>query len=238
MIKLAVNGCMGKMGNRTVELAGLDSDFKIVLALESKNHEAIGSRINNLTVCGDVTQIKQADVVIDFSSNTGVRELLPPAVAFKKALVIGTTGLSEQELAEVKDAAEFIPILFSPNMSLGVNLLFKLVAEAAEKLKAYKIGITEAHHVHKKDAPSGTAKKLAEILEAKCGKKIENIRSIREGEIIGDHEVRFESGQDVIILKHSAKTRDIFVLGALAAAKWAIKQPKGLYSMQDVLGKY
>ncbi|MFH2144938.1 MAG: 4-hydroxy-tetrahydrodipicolinate reductase [Candidatus Omnitrophota bacterium] len=238
MIKLAINGCMGKMGNRTVELAGLDSDFKIVLALESKNHEAIGSRINNnLTVGSDVTQIKQADVVIDFSSGAGVLGLLEHAVSFKKALVIGTTGLSEQELAEVKGAAGSIPILFSPNMSLGVNLLFKLVAEAAEKLKAYKIEITEAHHVHKKDAPSGTAKKLAEILEAKCGKKIENIRSIREGEIIGDHEVRFESGQDVIILKHSAKTRDIFVLGALAAAKWVVKQPKGLYSMQDVLGK-
>jgi len=128
--------------------------------------------------------------------------------------------------------------MLSPNMSLGVNVLFRLVKEAAQKLGAgYKVDIVEAHHVHKQDAPSGTAKRLAELIKRAPGreKKEVKIESIREGEIMGEHQVRFEGTQDTITLKHSAKTRDIFAQGALEAAKFIAKQKPGLYDIQDII---
>ncbi len=150
-------------------------------------------------------------------------------------MVIGTTGLTDAQTKEIEVAANKLPIVFSTNMSIGVNLLFKLVKETAAKLsKDYSVRIIEAHHIHKKDAPSGTAKHLAAIV-GNTGFKVADIKSIREGEIIGDHEVVFDSGVDTIRLSHSAKTRDIFAKGALAAAKWLVKKKPGLYSMQDVL---
>jgi 4-hydroxy-tetrahydrodipicolinate reductase len=154
-------------------------------------------------------------------------------------VVIGTTGLNPQQIERVKQAATIIPVVFSPNMSLGVNLIFRLVKQAAQKLpRDYQVDIKEAHHVHKKDAPSGTAKRLAELIKQIPGRENGKIKidSIREGEIIGEHQVRFDGPQDTIIVKHSAKTRDIFAQGALEAAKFVIRQKPGLYDMQDVIG--
>jgi len=223
MIRLVVSGCCGKMGKRIIALARADKEFKIVGAIEiGDNPEAI----------------KEADALIEFTNPAATCEHLALALKYKKAVVIGTTGLENAQLKKIKQAAGKIPVVFSPNMSLGVNVLFRLVKEAAQKLGAgYKVDIVEAHHVHKKDAPSGTAKRLAELIKQAPGHKKEKVKidSIREGEIVGEHQVRFESTQDMITIKHSAKTRDIFARGALAAARFAVKQKPGLYDMQDII---
>jgi 4-hydroxy-tetrahydrodipicolinate reductase len=151
-------------------------------------------------------------------------------------MVIGTTGLDDATRQKIKAAARHIAIVFSPNMSVGVNLLFRLLKVAAGTLKNYAASIQETHHIHKKDAPSGTAKRMAEILiEQGFNIKPEDIKSDRYDEIVGDHKVLFESEVDRIELSHSAKTRDIFVEGALKAAQWVVGKEPGLYSMDDVL---
>ena len=152
-------------------------------------------------------------------------------------MVIGTTGLSKDQAAMIKKASSKIAIVFSSNMSVGVNLAFALIRQTAKVTgKNYAIHLTETHHVHKKDAPSGTAKTMAEIAEESAKIKVSNIDAIREGEVIGDHEIIFESPVDRIGISHHAKTRDIFAEGSLVAAKFLAKQSKGLFNMQDVLG--
>ena len=151
-------------------------------------------------------------------------------------MVIGTTGLDKKAKDKISEVAKVIPIVFSPNMSIGVNILFRLLKIAAGTLKNYQAGIQEVHHVHKKDAPSGTAKRIAEIInEQGFNIKIEDIKADRYDEIIGDHKVVFESEVDKLELSHSAKTRDIFAQGALLAAGWIVGKSLGLYSMDDVL---
>jgi len=236
MIKLAISGCLGKMGRRINELSKLDKVFKVVTLLEMSGHPELEANLDGVVVSDDLNNLKQAQVLIEFTSPDATMLHLKKCVELKKAIVIGTTGLSDIQKEEIKKAAKKIPVVFSPNMSVGVNLLLKLVRVAASKLSSeYKVSITEAHHVHKKDAPSGTAKQLAEVIEKERGEKVSDIKSLREGEIVGDHEVLFESSVDTIRLSHSAKTRDIFAKGALVAAKWVAKKKSGLYSMQDIL---
>lgn len=237
MIKLAINGCCGKMGRRILELAHADSRFNVVLALEKKGHPEINSKIKELIIADDSNLIKNADVAIDFTAPESTMDILKAALKHKKALVIGTTGLNAEQIKKIKEDSAVIPIVFSPNMSVGVNVLFRLVREAVAKLKDYRVNIVETHHIHKKDAPSGTAKNLAEIIKAKTKKEVTDIKSIRKDEIVGDHEVKFESDADSIVLSHSAKTRDIFAKGAIEAAAWVKSQKFGLFNMQDVLGK-
>jgi len=237
MIRLAVSGALGKMGSRIIALAGKETDLKVVVCLESKDNPEIGKQVNDVKVTADTNSIKEADVLMEFTTPEATMEHVEYAIRFRKPMVIGTTGLSEEEKKQIKQLSKMIPIVLSPNMSVGVNVLFKIVKEAALKLSHYKVSIVEAHHVHKKDSPSGTAKRLAEIVEDASKTKVSDIRSIREGEIVGDHEVIFESPFDKIRLSHSAKTRDILAQGALQAARWIIQKKAGLYDMQDVLGK-
>ncbi|MBN2097497.1 MAG: 4-hydroxy-tetrahydrodipicolinate reductase [Candidatus Omnitrophica bacterium] len=247
MIKLAVSGCCGKMGRRIVALAGADKAVQLVGALEQPGHPAIGKKLSDVlvipgfdfNVVSNPEILKDADVLIEFTNPATTVEHLISAVKYKKTMVIGTTGLELPQLEKIKQASTKIPILFSPNMSLGVNLVFRLVKELAEKLtREYQVDITEVHHVHKLDAPSGTAKRLMEIIKEMPEWENEHIKidSIREGEIVGDHQVHFSSPGDSIIIKHSAKTRNIFAQGALIAAKFIIQQKPGLYDMQDVIG--
>jgi len=237
-IKLGVSGACGKMGTRILALAGSDLDFKVSLALDRPGHPQIGEKISGIEVASDRALLKTIDCLIDFSSPEATLANLEDCARFKKAIVIGTTGFSQEQKQEIARRAKEIPVVFSPNMSIGVNLLFALVKDAAAALPDdYKISIVEAHHVHKKDAPSGTAKFLAEIIEDARGERPEDIKSIREGEIVGDHDVIFESSVDTIVLRHHAKTRDIFVQGALKAAKFIVTKKKGLFGMQDVLCK-
>jgi len=238
MIKLAISGCRGKMGQRISKLAGADKEFEIVTLLERKNHPDVGTDVGNIRIGDSLDNIKDADVLIDFTAPEATIENLNVCVKHKKPIVIGTTGLAAEQQDEIKAASQEIPIVLSPNMSVGVNLLFKLVKEAAKKLsKDYKVSIKEAHHIHKKDSPSGTAKKLAEIVEGVRGGEVGDINSIREGDIVGDHEIIFDSEWDIIKLSHSAKTRDIFAQGALIAAKWIVDKKSGLFNMQDILNE-
>ncbi|MDD5006017.1 MAG: 4-hydroxy-tetrahydrodipicolinate reductase [Candidatus Omnitrophica bacterium] len=236
MIKLAISGSRGKMGQRIINVAQADKDFKIVTLLERKGHIDIGIKVNGAKVTDDIEEIKNSDVLVEFTTPEATMEHLKICLKYKKPMVIGTTGLSPEQKKDIESASKEIAIVLSPNMSLGVNLLFKLIEEAANKLsKDYRVGITEAHHAHKKDAPSGTAKKIADIIEEARKEQVKDIKSIREGEIVGDHEVVFESQFDTIKISHFAKTRDIFAKGALSAAKWVIHKKKGLFSTQDIL---
>jgi len=236
MIKVGVSGAGGKMGKRIIALASDSKDLKVVFGLEDKNHPQVGKTIDKVEINADLSSIETCDCLIDFSAPSATLEYLDYAVKFGKSMVIGTTGLDKAAEDKIRQAAKSIPIVFSPNMSVGVNLLFKLLKIAANTLKNYQASIQEAHHIHKKDAPSGTAKKIAEIInEGGFNIKIEDIKADRYDAIIGDHEVVFESAVDKLKLSHSAKTRDIFVQGALLAAEWIVGKKAGLYSMEDVL---
>jgi 4-hydroxy-tetrahydrodipicolinate reductase len=237
MTKLAITGCCGRMGQRIYAFAKNDKAFSIVALLDRPDHPDMGKVIDGVTITSDLSVLKKADVLIDFTLPEPTEKNLEACLAAKTKIVIGTTGLSDLQLKKIKTAAQKIPIVQSTNMSVGVNIFFKLTKLLAEKTGSnYNIRIVEAHHVHKKDAPSGTAKTLAQIIETAKKIHISDIQSIREGEIVGDHDVIFESDVDTITLRHHAKTRDIFAEGALVAAKFISKKKSGLYNMHDVLG--
>ena len=222
MIKICVSGSKGKMGSSVIALAKDDGE------LEVSGQFDIGEEAG--------PAIEGCDCLVEFTSPQATMEHLELCEKHKKAIVLGTTGLSEDEQAKIKDVSTKIPIVFSPNMSVGVNLLFKVVSLAGKVLgPEYHVEIVEAHHVHKKDTPSGTAKELARIVKDVKGDARTPIESVREGEIVGEHTITFESDVDTIEITHSAKTRDIFAKGALVAAKFIVGKKNGLYTMQDVL---
>lgn len=236
MIKLAITGCCGRMGQRIYALAKNDKNFSIVALLDRSDHPDMGKVVDGLTITSDLSILKKADVLIDFTLPEPTEQNLEACLKSKTKIVIGTTGLSDLQLKKIKAAAKKVPIVQSTNMSVGVNVLFKLTKLLSEKTGSnYNVRIVEAHHIHKKDAPSGTAKTLAQVIEKAKKITVSDIQSIREGEIVGDHDVIFESDVDTITLSHHAKTRDIFAEGALVAAKFITKKKTGLYTMQDVL---
>ncbi len=206
MIKLAVSGCQGRMGQSITRLALADSAFKLTTLLEHKDHPKANETVGDLKISTDNSTLRGADTLIEFTTPEATAANIQACVQCGVKMVIGTTGLQLEQIEAIRKASEKIPIIFASNMSVGVNILFKLTQIAAEKTgTSYTINMSEAHHVHKKDAPSGTAKTLAEIAEKASGTKVENIESIREGEIIGDHAVVFESEEDMISVSHHAK---------------------------------
>ncbi len=236
MIKLAISGCQGRMGMRILNLAQEDDDFKIATLLEKPNHPAINGLVNKVSITSDPATLKNADVLIEFTSPEATIRHLEYCKKFGVKMVIGTTGLTEEQIQEIAEATTEIPIVLASNMSVGVNVLFSLVREVAQKVgDSYDVRIEETHHIHKKDAPSGTAKTLAKIIKEVTGRKVKDIKAKREGEVVGDHTITFESNVDTITLSHHAKTRDIFAKGALVAAKFIAKKKNGLFSMEDVL---
>ena len=237
MIKLGVAGVCGKMGRRICELAGYDKDFDLTLALEKKGTPMIGRDIGRLKISSSLDGMFLIDVFVDFTSPEAADATIDYAAKYKKPLVLGTTGLSDEQVRKVEDASKVIPIVFSPNMSIGVNTLFAILPEIAQRLgKDYSVEIVEAHHKAKKDAPSGTAKKLAQVIEGSTGQKVP-MHAVRLGDIVGDHTVIFCGNSERIEIKHQAHSRDLFVVGALKAAKWVVGKAPGLYTMQDVLKK-
>ena len=234
MIRIVVSGALGRMGKRIIALAEKNRNLKIAGKLEKDRHPDSG-------IINDLRKItSDYDCIIEFTTPEATLAHLKVATERKKAMVIGTTGLSDEEINVIREASKAIPILFSPNMSVGVNVLFSLIGKTAEILGGeYKVRIEESHHIHKKDKPSGTTKLMVKIVREKSGKADMAdipVESIREGEIIGDHDIIFESEVDTLKISHSAKTRDIFALGALKAAEFIVGKEKGLYSMPDVLG--
>ena len=237
MIKLGVTGVCGKMGRRIFELASCDKDFELTLALEKKGTPAIGRDIGKLKISSTIDGLFLCDVLVDFTTPEATEANLDYVAKYKKALVLGTTGLSESQVKKVEEIANVVPVVFSPNMAIGVNVLFTMLPQIAKKLGPdYGIEIVEAHHKTKKDAPSGTAKRMIEVLAEAAGKQIP-AHAIRLGDIVGDHTVIFCGNSERIEIKHQAHSRDLFAVGALRAAKWISGKPAGLYSMQDVLNK-
>ena len=217
-------GAAGRMGKTIVELANADPAIEITAQCD------LGDSIE--------PAMKSCDVAIDFSIPDAINEICRAALKNGKSLVIGTTGHSQQQRQLIKEAARTLPIVFASNFSVGVNVLFWLTRKAAELLaRDFNPEIIEKHHKMKKDAPSGTAKTLAEILKAV--QKIRDeipIQSIREGEVVGEHIAIFTGPGERLELTHRAESREIFARGALRAGKWIVGKPPGLYSMQDVLG--
>jgi 4-hydroxy-tetrahydrodipicolinate reductase len=235
MIKLGIAGVCGRMGRRIFELAFLYKEFELTLALEKKGTPMIGRDLGKLKVSSSSDGIFLIDVFVDFTTPEAAETNLDYVAKYKKALVLGTTGLNDAQLKKVEEVSKIVPIVFSPNMSIGVNALFAVLPEIARRLGPdYSIEIVEAHHRKKLDAPSGTAKKLGAIL-ADATKREIPIHAIRLGDIVGDHTIIFCGNSERIEIKHQAHTRDLFAVGALKAAKWVFDKPAGLYSMQDVL---
>ncbi|MCX7010397.1 MAG: 4-hydroxy-tetrahydrodipicolinate reductase [Kiritimatiellaeota bacterium] len=217
-----------------------------------------GAGAAGILLSSDLAEVTPAcDVVIDFTSHQGASGNVARLASWRKAVVIGATGLNTEEKQMVAEAAQHIPIVMAPNMSLGVNLLFSLVQEAAAALagKGYDIEIIERHHRRKKDSPSGTALGLGEAAAAGCGWDLQQVavhgregivgerpaeqigfHAVRGGDFVGDHTVVFAADGESIELSHRATSRDTFALGALRAARWLEGTPAGLYTMQDVLG--
>jgi 4-hydroxy-tetrahydrodipicolinate reductase len=210
------------MGQTIVDLAKDDPKIDIVAQCD------LGDAIE--------PAIKDCDVAIDFSNAGAIEEICRIALQHRKALVIGTTGHSPEQRRLIEKSAESLAIVFASNFSVGVNALFALTRRAAEILGSeFAPEITETHHKMKKDAPSGTAKTLGEILKEAPEIEIP-IESIREGDVVGEHIVSFVGPGERLELTHRAGSREIFARGALRAAQWIVGKPAGLYSMQDVLG--
>jgi 4-hydroxy-tetrahydrodipicolinate reductase len=221
-VRVLLIGSKGRMGRTILQLAKNDPKMDIVAQCD------LGDAIE--------PAMKDCDVAIDFSHAGAIDEVCGAALQHRKALVIGTTGHSPEQRQSIEKTAGSLPIVFASNFSVGVNALFALTRRAAEILGSeFAPQIVETHHKMKKDAPSGTAKTLGEIL--KQALKIEvPIESIREGDVVGEHTVSFVGPGERIELTHQAGSREIFASGALRAAEWVVGKAAGLYSMQDVLG--
>jgi 4-hydroxy-tetrahydrodipicolinate reductase len=235
MIKLGITGACGKMGRRIYELAGMDKDFEVALALEKKGTPLIGKELGKIKVSSNLDGLFLVDVLVDFTLPEAADTHLDYVAKYRKAYVLGTTGLSQEQKNKVEEVSKVIPVVFSPNMAVGMNVLFSALPEIAKRLGPdYSVEIVEAHHKAKKDSPSGTAKRLAEVITQVTKKEIP-VHSLRLGDIFGDHQVIFCGNSERIEIKHQAHSRDLFAVGALKAAKWIAGKPAGLYSMQDVL---
>ena len=221
-VRALLIGAKGRMGRTIINLAKTDPKMEITGQCD------LGDRIE--------PAMKNCDVAIDFSNASAIEEVCSAAVNGRTALVIGTTGHSSGHRQLIENATRSLPIVFASNFSVGVNALFALTCRAAEILGSEFVArITETHHTNKKDAPSGTAKTLGELL-VQAGKSDVPIQSIREGEVVGEHTVVFVGPEERLELTHRAGSREIFARGALRAAGWVVGKPARLYSMQDVLG--
>ena len=252
-INLSITGCMGRMGQQLIKTSKKDKSFKIHSLTEYKT---INKKFNGLKPQLNTEEaFKNTDIIIDFTVPKCTFEVLKIASKLKKRIVIGTTGFTKKEEDLIKFYSKKIPILKAGNMSLGINLLMYLTEIATSSLgKKFLSKIYEVHHKHKKDYPSGTALMLGKGIAAgknknfykligkkylnkknfPYGNKI-NFNSIRKGEVIGEHEVKFSSGKEIITLNHEAFDRELYSDGALTASIWLMKKKPGLYSMRDLL---
>jgi 4-hydroxy-tetrahydrodipicolinate reductase len=264
-MRIAVSGAAGRMGKRILALAHDRSDIEISGALEGPANPALGSDAGEIAGIGrlgvpitaDVEAVlKECDVLIEFSAPAASVEHVKAAAAAGKAIVVGTTGFSEDQKQDLARAGNRARCLVAPNMSMGVNLLFSLVEKVARVLgDGYDVEIIEAHHRMKKDAPSGTADKLAQSIASALGRDLKDagtygrhglvgerkpdeigVMAIRGGDIVGEHTVMFVTNGERIELTHRAHNRDALAKGAIQAALWLVTRPNGLYDMQDVLG--
>lgn len=244
MTKVIVTGAAGHMGKIVTRLVEEAPDMEIAARISPSGSDGALKHLDDYT--------GEADLVIDFSNHEGTGELMDYCTAHNVPAVVATTGQTDEEKACIKEAAKKVPVFYSANMSVGVAFLTKIVKMAAEVFPDADVEILEAHHNRKIDAPSGTALMLADAVKAvkpdaeyHCGrsghcKREKNeigISSIRMGNVVGEHEVFFNTGSQTITLKHSAHDRALFAEGALDAARFLLKQPTGLYGMDDLMAK-
>ena len=252
-INLAISGCLGRMGQQLIKSVKKNKIFKIVSLTENRK---INEKISGIKPeLNSINSFRKANIIIDFTVPKCTLEILKIASKQRKKVVIGTTGFTKKEENLIKKYSKKIPILKAGNMSLGVNLLMFLTEVASKSLGVKFLSkVYEVHHKHKKDYPSGTAlmlgkgiatgrnrefysligKKYLNKKSFPYGRKI-NFNSIRKGEVIGEHEVKFSSGKEIITLNHESFDRALYSEGALVAAKWLINKKPGLYSMRDLL---
>ena len=253
------------MGKRLVALVQESKNLTLSGAIEWPGHPAVGKDAGEEAGTGHAgihiqdnieRVIAEGEVIIDFTAPVVTLALLEKAIQYKKAMVIGTTGMEKDDIQTLTQLAPSIPCVFAPNMSIGINVLLNILGQMVKALgSGYDIEVIEAHHNKKKDAPSGTALKLAEVLAqasnwdigevgvfsrqgmiGERGTREIGVQTIRAGDIVGDHTVLFGGQGERIELIHRAQSRDTFARGALRAAEWVVKQPPGLYHMADVLG--
>ncbi|HPL64272.1 MAG TPA: 4-hydroxy-tetrahydrodipicolinate reductase [Syntrophales bacterium] len=265
MVKAIIMGAAGKMGIRIAGIISGTEGIKVVGAVEMMGHPAVGrdhgeiagTGKSGITITGDLSGcIGKADVVIDFTHHEAAVKTLETAVKNKKAIVIGTTGFTPEEMGRIRKIAPGTRCLLAPNMSIGVNLMFKVLENVAGILgDEFDVEIIEAHHNQKKDAPSGTAVKMAQVIAGALGRDLDKvgvyerkgmigartkqeigIQTVRAGDIVGEHWVIFGGMGERLEFIHRAHSRDNFAKGAVRAAKWIVKQKNGFYDMQDVLG--
>lgn len=263
VVKVIVVGAAGRMGNRLINLIKETPPLELFQAIERSDHPWIGKDVGEMSGIGQIgvplegsLGKKGADVIINFSTPEVSIESLKFAKDNGMAVVIGTTGFSSEQMEEIKNLSKSVRCVISPNMSICMNIMFRLVEEVARVLGSeYDIEILEAHHRLKKDAPSGTALKLGELVAKAVGRDIQQvgvyarkgiigerkreeigIQVIRAGDIVGEHTVIFGGIGERLEITHKAHSRDNFARGALRAALWILNQPNGLYDMQDVLG--
>lgn len=260
--RLGINGACGRMGMRLIQLAHDEKDLEVVAALESPHHpdqgkdigELVGLRPIGVPVTAELPSGVRPDVVIDFSTPEGTLHVLRICLDHRLPLVIATTGHTTEQKREIEAAAHEIPLLMAPNMSLAMNVLMRLVEEAARLLKHrdFDVEIIERHHRFKKDAPSGTALHLARLVQGIMGQKhIRHgreglvgertgeeigVHAVRVGDTVGEHTVVFTTLGETLELIHKAHSRDCYARGALQAARFLADRPPGRYTMADVLG--
>lgn len=262
--KLVVLGAAGRMGRVLTATALQDPEVEVVGAVDRPDVPEIGQDVGRIAGLGDAgvrltgslgEVVGLADVTVEFTLPEATLEHLELSLRQGKPAVVGTTGFGPEQSERIRAIARGIPVFLSPNMSLGVNLLLKVLPIVAAALgDAYDVEVIEAHHHGKKDAPSGTALKLGEVVAQALGTTLAEravygrqgiqprkpgevgMHAIRAGSIVGDHTVLFANEGEQIEISHRAYSRQTFALGALRAAKWIVKQPAGLYSMQDLIG--
>ena len=262
MVRIAIAGAAGRMGGRILALAWADPHVEVAATLEKTGHPAIGEDAGEKAALGkiglpiqDRTET-EFDVLIDFTVPEATLRWLDYCLASNRGIIIGTTGHTPDQLAAIEAAAKRIPVLKAANMSLGVNVLLRVVGEVARALgEGYDIEIVEAHHRYKLDAPSGTALALRDAILEATGRDAQRdviygrqgqtgrrpphqvgMHALRIGDVVGEHEVQFGTLGETVTIRHSAHTRDTFAQGAIRAAAWLAGRPAGRYSMQDVLG--
>ena len=246
MLRVIISGYSGSMGKVLTKCANEDSELEIVCGASKDDLDVPFKTYHKMS---EVEEL--ADVIIDFSHHSTIEDTLSYAIKTKTPIVIATTGFNDEELTKIKKASNIIPIFHSSNMSLGVNVLVKLVKEAAKSLNGFDIEIIEKHHNKKLDAPSGTAVMIAngvkEVLpdseyiygrHGRSDKRSSNeigIHAIRGGTIVGEHTTIFAGHDEIVEIKHTAQSKDIFAKGAIAAAKFLVKQEAGYYNMNNML---
>jgi 4-hydroxy-tetrahydrodipicolinate reductase len=260
MIRIALSGALGRVCKAIAEAISQQKDLELGAAIESPSHPDLGTKIGSVTVTSDLAQvIDSCDIVVDFTNPATTVQHAQIAAQHHKSYVSGTTGLSPDQLTVLKQASATIPLVYAPNMSVGVNLLYRLVQNAAGILGPdFDVEIIETHHRFKKDAPSGTAVRLADILKSTrtdstsvgmdthiihgrnglVGERPSNeiaVHAVRGGDVVGDHTVIFAGIGERLEITHRAHSRATFANGVIRAIRFVINKPPGLYSMSDVI---